>query len=166
MIVRTEATKDELGVLVKILSRTVMQSDPSDAQATKAAGKLLMDAVATLTNPSPDGTNGGAARASNGSAANSQGGAAEGSAGDGAQALAELVTRLASKLRVVGASEKQRTAELATVANSYFNRRDELVALGRGDEALDAVRAELLSRGCGDADALLAGVAKKRGIAA
>lgn len=48
--------------------------------------KAIAERDAQQPDPPPDGTNGGAGRASGGSAANSQGGAAEGSAGDATSA--------------------------------------------------------------------------------
>jgi len=73
-----------------------------------------------------------------------------------------LRDHLASKPSGAAPGTKEHTSQLAAVAASYHKRLPEIVDAGREDEALDAVRAELVRRGCTDPDALLAGVAARR----
>lgn len=67
--------------------------------------------------------------------------------------IAELARYLSGKPRGNG-SEK----ELAEIVGAWLKRRDDLVSEGLGDEALDVVRTELRSRGCGDPDRFIQGV--------
>ena len=73
-----------------------------------------------------------------------------------------LREHLASKPSGAAPGTKEHTSQLAAVAASYHKRLPEIVDACREDEALDAVRAELVRRGCTDPDALLAGVAARR----
>lgn len=78
--------------------------------------------------------------------------------------VAALAAHLAAKPHVVDPQDRTgRDREHATIATSYLKRAPDLAALGRGDEALDTVRAELRRRGCLEPDAMLAGVAKRLG---
>jgi hypothetical protein len=75
-----------------------------------------------------------------------------------AKPVAELVAHLAGKPRG-GGSDK----ELAGVVGAWLKRRQDLLDEGLGEEALEAVRAELRSRGCGDPDRFIQGVQKNLG---
>ena len=75
-----------------------------------------------------------------------------------AKPVAELVAHLAGKPRG-GGSDK----ELAGVVGAWLKRRQDLLDEGLGEEALEAVRAELRGRGCGDPDRFIQGVQKNLG---
>jgi len=82
-------------------------------------------------------------------------------AGAGAHAMAkpvaDLQRHLTGKPRGNGSDK-----ELAEIVSAWAKRREELANEGLGDEALDVVRAELRGRGCGDPDAFIQGVLRKR----
>lgn len=112
--------------------------------------------------PPPDGTDGarGAAEAARSS---SKAEAADAPAGDaGPAALAAWQAHIAAKPRANARDAKGREAELCEVASSYLKRADAFAAAGLADEALDACRAELRARGCGDPDALITAIAHHR----
>lgn len=79
----------------------------------------------------------------------------------GAQALAGPVTELRAHLEGKPRSNGS-DAELAGVVGAWLKRRQDLVSEGLGDEALDVVRTELRSRGCGDPDRFIQGVVKNQ----
>ena len=74
-----------------------------------------------------------------------------------AKPVADLARHLAGKPRSNGTDK-----ELGEIVSAWAKRREELANEGLGDEALDVVRAELRSRGCGDPDAFIQGVLRKR----
>ncbi len=76
--------------------------------------------------------------------------------------MTALREHLASKPSGAAPGTKEHTSQLAAVAASYHKRLPDIADAGREDDALAVVRAELASRGCLDADALLAGVAARR----
>ncbi len=111
----------------------------------------------------PTGTDGPRGGASNDTTtATGTGKEAAPGAGAGAHAMAkpvaELVAHLAGKPRG-GGSDK----ELAGVVGAWLKRRQDLLDEGLGEEALEAVRAELRGRGCGDPDRFIQGVQKNLG---
>lgn len=73
-----------------------------------------------------------------------------------------LREHLAAKPSGAAPGSRDHTSQLAAVAASYLKRLPDIADAGREDDALAVVRAELASRGCLDADALLAGVAARR----
>lgn len=85
----------------------------------------------------------------------------EAATGAGAQALAGPVTELRAHLEGKPRSNGS-DAELAGVVGAWLKRRQDLVSEGLGDEALDVVRTELRSRGCGDPDRFIQGVVKNQ----
>jgi hypothetical protein len=77
-----------------------------------------------------------------------------------------LREHLAAKPSGAAPGSKEHTSQLAAVAASYHKRLPDLADACREDDALKVVRDELAFRGCLDADALLAGVAARRKVAA
>lgn len=73
-----------------------------------------------------------------------------------------LREHLAAKPSGAAPGTREHTSQLAAVAQSYLKRLPEIADAGREDDALVVVRAELVSRGCSDPDALIAGVAARR----
>jgi hypothetical protein len=76
--------------------------------------------------------------------------------------VTQLREHLASKPSGAAPGSREHTSQLAAVCASYHKRLPDIADAGREDDALAVVRAELASRGCLDADALLAGVAARR----
>lgn len=77
-----------------------------------------------------------------------------------------LREHLASKPSGAAPGSREHTSQLAAVAASYLKRLPDIADVGREDDALVVVRAELTRRGCTEPDALLAGVAARRKPAA
>lgn len=77
-----------------------------------------------------------------------------------------LREHLAAKPSGAAPGTREHTSQLAAVAQSYLKRLPEIADAGREDEALVVVRAELVSRGCTEPDALIAKVdARRKGAA-
>lgn len=119
--------------------------------------------------PHDDGptSGGGAVGGSQGGAARATGNGTRATGGAHASPRAQLsafVAHIAAKPRTRDPQDvRARTQSLSEVAASYLKRREDFVAAGIADAALDAVRDELRARGVVDADAFLGAVAANQG---
>jgi len=128
-------------------------------KAREAAQRGPHDDGPTSGGSAAGGAAGGAARAT-GNGAAAKGGA---HASPHAQ-LSAFAEHIAAKPRVRDPQDvKAHTQSLSEVAMAFLKRREDFIAAGIADAALDALRDELRSRGCNDADALLAGVIANKG---